>query len=130
MAFRIEGKPVAQKDKAPVQESDYMDFIRSLPCTITGRRGNVQCAHLSTASILYGHLGRGKSQRSHSRWTLPLSAEMHDKQHSKNEIAFWQSYDINPYALALSLYGLWTEQKEHAKERAETILRMHRLSKT
>lgn len=51
----------------------YLDWIRSLPCAVTNARP-VEAAHLSTASMFYGHAGRGLGRKAGDRWALPLAA--------------------------------------------------------
>jgi hypothetical protein len=40
------------------------------------------------------------------KWCTPLCREHHDEQHRHgNELAWWARYEIDPFAVALKLYG-------------------------
>lgn len=104
------------------QEGDYIAFIKKLPCCVTGAN-EVEAAHLSTASVKYGHFGRGKQSKASDRWVLPLSPDQHRKQHSGGEMEYWKSNGINPHELALTLHGIFTElgdcmESQEAAEKA------------
>lgn len=123
----------AQPIGKPVVEKSYHDFIKTLPCLVTGGEG-VDPAHLNTGNGLYGHMGRGKGQKSSSRWVLPLCREQHEAQHAARkmhgdrtgELGYWKAVQINPYLIALILYGLWSEMKDNAYEPACKVVRMAR----
>lgn len=107
------GETVDQSIKAPpVENKTYLDFIRSLPCVITGSQA--EAAHLSFKNEAYGHLGRGKGQKASDCWALPLSPSEHrlsaHSQHNFNEADWWRRTGINPHALARSIYGTYCER--------------------
>jgi hypothetical protein len=111
MSFKLPRHPEAfaggmkaEPEKAP----DYESWVRTLSCVVSGRRP-VETAHLSTANLAYGHTGRGKSQKASSRWVLPLSPDLHADQHRGSETAFWDKHGVNPYLIALALYGAYSE---------------------
>lgn len=123
MGFRIAPATDAftfPKKKASKSPS-YLDFVRSLPCAVTGRYG-VQAAHLSAAAPRYGHYGRGKQRKASDRWVLPMAPEEHARQHNIGEMAFWRAAGINPYILALTLFGLWSDLGEDAAPFAAAII--------
>lgn len=93
------GKP-AKRAKEP----KYLDWIRTLPCVVTGRYG-VQAAHVSFDAPEYGKLGRGKGQKEDDRWALPLNPEHHRRQHEMAEKEFWRLVGIDPCRVALALHG-------------------------
>lgn len=127
MAFRIKSqRPIPVKAK-PVQEAGYFEFIKTLPCVITGM-SPVDPAHLSSASRKYGHAGRGKGQRAHSRWLLPLCRLEHDQQHrfKGGEMKYWKARGVNPHVLALALYGAWLELGHNAEQACRDIIEQHR----
>jgi hypothetical protein len=107
MPHKLPTTPIRPVSK-PVKNKAYLGWIHDLPCIVTGAEG-VQAAHLSTPNLAWGHLGRGMSQKASDRWVLPLSPEMHDEQHSMNEMEFWRKKEINPYPCALALYGLFAD---------------------
>ncbi len=108
-AFSLQPKTAkARKDQS------YLVWLHSVPCIVTGTLP-VDAAHLSTANPKYGHMGRGKGQKAHDRWALPLSAEMHRIQHDIGEDKFWRVgptdpyKQINPWLTALVLHGLYLD---------------------
>lgn len=122
MALAIRKQAFEPIPKAkPAKRASYLDFIRTLPCAVTGRTG-VEAAHLSTASPMHGHYGRGRGTKASDRWTLPLSRAEHSRQHSMNEMAFWAQAGIDPHLLALTLFGLWSDLGEDARPFAEAII--------
>lgn len=116
-----------QASKAPVKEKDYLSFIHKLPCIITGIYG-IEAAHLSTHSKKYGHTGRGGARKASDRWVLPLTKQWHDKQHSMNEMAFWQQNNINPHVLCLALHGVFKEYGDciEAEQLCLEVIELHR----
>ena len=102
-AFSLQPKTAkARKDQS------YLTWVRKCPCIVTGTLP-VEAAHLSTANPKYGHMGRGKGQKAHDRWALPLSPEQHLKQHHWGEMAFWVHSDIDPWLTALVLHGMYLD---------------------
>lgn len=93
------------------KDGGYLKFVRQIPCIVTGTLP-VEAAHLSTANPKYGHTGRGKSQKAHDRWALPLSPEEHRMQHHFGEAAYWLCLPIDPYLTALVLHGLYLDGVE------------------
>lgn len=118
MAYRINKTSTPPPNKKAKRSPSYLNFIRGLPCAVTGRMG-VQAAHLSFADPWYGHYGRAKGTKAPDLFALPLSPESHARQHSGNEEAFWLETGINPHKLALTLWGIWSNYDEYdATERA------------
>ena len=128
MAFEIPKHPEAFviPKRRPEKKPQYLMFIRVLPCCVTGRYG-VEAAHLSTADPIYGHYGRAKGTKASDRWVLPLNPDEHRRQHSGNEMAYWQSVGVNPHELALVLHGIWTDYDENTAIDRATARIMQRL---
>lgn len=84
-------------------DEKYLDWIRSLPCIVTGREA--QAAHVSYAEPAYGKLGRGLGAKESDRWTVPLCQDEHARQHQMNERAYWQSVGIDPCIIAMALFS-------------------------
>ena len=125
MAFEIRKQPMTPIPKAkPRKRGDYLDFIRSLPCAVSGRRP-VEAAHLSTANPPMGHYGRGKGTKAPDRWALPLHPDLHREQHQGNELGFWARHGVDPHTLALSLFGVWSDHGEDAEPYAVAIINQH-----
>jgi len=103
------------------QVGDYISALHRLPCVVTGVYG-VEAAHISFAASEWGHHGRGKGTKAHSRWCLPLSAEQHADQHRMNEAGFWASRGIDPHRLALIIHGLWCEYGDDFVDYAEAVI--------
>lgn len=108
MAFRI-ASSLAPKPIKAVKREPYLQWVRSLPCIVTGQIG-VDAAHISTGNMRYGHAGRGKSQKADDRWALPVIRPEHDRQHGMNEMAYWRAVGINPYVAALVLHGMYVSK--------------------
>lgn len=130
MAYRIAPSQSAPPSKATarVKAGAYLDFIRILPCVITGQRP-VEAAHVSFENRLVGAPGRGKGSKVSDRWALPLSPEMHRQQHSMNEREFWRQQGIDPHMICLTIWGLWCERKEDATEQAEAMILARRIGR-
>ena len=112
--FTIQRPPTAFTKRSAAhrrsrQRADWhLKWLRTLPCVVCGKRGNIHAAHLRAASPRYGKLAVGIGQKPDDCWTIPLCLSHHllgeDAQHHHNELAFWRSHDIDPFALALSLW--------------------------
>ena len=128
MAYRIasvQRDPLPSKASAPIKRKDYLSWLHELPCAVTGKQP-VQAAHLSTAALEYGALGRGKGRKVSDRFCLPLSEEEHHRQHSMRELDYWRQVGINPYVVALALFGLWSDMGDDATPYAVMVLNWHR----
>jgi len=88
--------------------AQHLKWIRTLPCIICGKRGDIHAAHLRAASLQFGKLAIGIAEKPDDCWTTPLCGEHHlfgvDAQHQGHELDFWRGHDIDPFALALSLW--------------------------
>lgn len=122
MAFEIRKTEFTPFPKRkPAKSKDYLSFLHSLPCVVTGA-STVQAAHVSFAAPHFGHYGRGKGTKAPDRWALPLSPEEHARQHSMNEQAYWQSVGINPHLLALVIWGLFSDMGDDAEPFAIAVI--------
>ena len=95
--------------RRPRQRADrHLKWLRTLPCAICGKRGNIHAAHLRAASPRYGKRAVGFGQKPDDCWATPLCADHHllgdDAQHHGNELAFWARNGIDPFAVALALW--------------------------
>lgn len=126
MAFEIrKSAPIAFPKRKPAKSKDYLSFLHSLPCVVTGAT-TVQAAHVSFAAPRYGHYGRGRGTKAPDRFALPLSPEEHARQHSMNEAAYWASVGINPHILAMTLWGLFTDMGDDAEPFAIAVINQYR----
>lgn len=124
MALQIRKASAAPPKAKPVKRGSYLDFIRNLPCAVSGR-SPVEAAHLSTANPPLGHYGRAKGSKAPDRWALPLSPDAHRDQHRMNELGFWRSNGVDPHILALTLFGLWSDLGDEAVPHAVAIINQH-----
>jgi len=116
MAFRLPSNPDAFSvpKKRPEKRKHYLRFIHELPCCISGNMG-VQAAHVSFADPWYGAYGRGKGAKVSDRFALPLSAELHELQHSGklgSEQDFWIKHNVSPHSLANTLFCIYQDYEE------------------
>jgi len=88
-----------------VKDSAHLEFIRQLPCACCGNPIETEAAHLREGALTYGKHYTGKAEKPSDRWVLPLCGFHHREQHQGSEEGFWINYRINPFVLALSLYG-------------------------
>lgn len=88
-----------------IKSEAHLDFIRSLPCVCCGNDIQTEAAHIRSGDPYYGKRNTGMSEKPDDKWTLPLCFEHHGEQHRGNELQFWKRYGVNPFVLALSLYG-------------------------
>lgn len=104
-----------------VLKASHIAFIKTLPCvcckaTYTETLG-CDPAHIRTGSPLHGKEPTGAGERPSDRWCLPLCRHHHDKQHGTgSERNFWAVYRIDPFLLALVLWGVTGD--EHAAVKA------------
>lgn len=118
----------ASKSTKPVKRKGYLSWLHELPCVVTGTMP-VEAAHISTQNLSYGHLGRAKGTKASDRWALPLSPSEHRKQHAGNETLYWQMRGIDPYIVALSLYGLYCDLGPDATDIATQIILGQRIGR-
>lgn len=109
------------KATAPVKSKGFLSWLHSLPC-IVSHVSPVEAAHLSTPNEHYGHLGRAKGRKASDCWALPLSKELHDKQHKGNEMRFWRSHKINPHHAAVVLHNIYSTQGEDGLPHAQQMI--------
>lgn len=131
MASRIEPivpfAPPARQRRPRLVYSQHLKFIRSLPCAITGKRYEIDAAHIRVGSRLYGKRPVGVGEKPSDRWCVPLQHDVHlYSQHARgNELAWWREQGIdNPFALALALFAASIEEDQ---DLAESILAEHRM---
>lgn len=112
--------PSRGKRRPRITDEQYLRWLRTLPCTLTGRRP-VEAAHIRLANPIYGKRETGKSEKPSDRWALPLCADKHREQHGENERLFWLRHGVDPCQVAAALWA-----SEMDDEAAEVILRAAR----
>jgi len=109
--------------KRPREENRaHLAFIRNLPCLVTGRRDNVEAAHIRYQDLAYGKRAAGKGEKPSDAWTVPLHRDVHREQHDAgDEQLWWQEKGIDPVRVALAL-----SQASGDDDAAEIIIRTAR----
>lgn len=127
MASRIvpEGGHRLKPFRTPrVHTRSHLDFIKRLPCVCCWCKGIFVQAddpmHIRSGSSTHGKEAAGGGQTSDDRWALPGCRVHHDQQHDMSEMNFWKLYGIDPFLLALVLWGLTGD--DHA---AVEVIRLH-----
>jgi hypothetical protein len=94
---------MADPFRDPRQHDDeYLNYIRQQRCCICGDDTTVEAAHLRVGSINHDKRDTGMAEKSSDKWALPLCGAHHRQQHAAgNELAWWASYGIDPFALAM-----------------------------
>lgn len=94
-----------------VKVDRHRQFIKTLPCIccMIERGAEIQAddpMHLRDGSPLHGKEPAGAGQTSDDRWTLPGCRAHHNAEHHLgNEKIFWRNLGIDPFLLALVLWG-------------------------
>ncbi len=94
-----------------VKVDRHRQFIKGLPCIccMIERGAEIQAddpMHIRSASLLHGKDETGGGRTADDRWTLPGCRPHHDEQHRGDELGFWQGMGIDPFLLALVLWGV------------------------
>ena len=87
----------------PIKDVLYLRYVRRQPCCICGNDVEVEAHHPRVNSINGDSPGFG--QKASDRWALPLCGRHHREAHSMNEMQFWKSYGIDPFALAMHYHA-------------------------
>lgn len=116
-ATAFSNAPAAGKKRPREKDKDHLEFIRTLPCVVSGVRP-VEAAHIRMADPSYGKRETGTAERPDDRWVVPLSPAMHREQHSGSEAEFWTRHGIDPCKVALALYAVTGDDQQ-----ADIILR-------
>lgn len=95
----------SSKATSSFKDEAHLAFIRKLPSVVSGAYGCDAC-HIRTGSAVHNKKHTGKAQKPSDCWTLPLTREEHDAQHSGDELAFWRLHGIDPFQLAIDLYAV------------------------
>lgn len=111
-----------RKKRPREHDKAHLDFIRGLPCLVTGKRP-VEAAHIRYPDLRYGKPSTGMGEKPDDRWTVPLHPDEHRAQHQVDEEAYWRSVGIDPIPVAMALAGCGQDQEialgiiERARER-------------
>ena len=62
-----------RRQKRPRQHANkHLEWIRTLPCIVTGRRDGIQAAHIRYADPRYAKRAVGTGEKPDDKWTVPL----------------------------------------------------------
>lgn len=86
------------------EEASHLEFIRSLPCLVTGQVGGIEACHVRYGDALFGKRECGKAEKPSDCWTVPLHYLQHRDQHSGDERAWWAGIRMDPLQVALALH--------------------------
>ena len=87
------------------RDEAFLAYVRTLPCTICGAFG-CDPAHIRSAAPQYGKRHTGMAEKPDDKWCVPLCRHHHDEQHARgDELAWWASYGIDPFVIAIELYA-------------------------
>lgn len=101
-AFSITKPAVAKRPRQKIVA--HLDFIRSLPCLITGVR-DVEAAHIRYGNTRWGKRSTGMGEKPDDQWVVPLSQKVHREQHDfGDEELWWREKGIDPVLIALALW--------------------------
>lgn len=91
--------------KSPRERDDvYLSAIRQCQCARCGLLDNVEAAHVRMSSAAHNKRS-GIGEKPDDRWTVPLCAKCHRRQHEIGELTFWHELRISPVQLAIELYA-------------------------
>jgi hypothetical protein len=86
-----------------VRDPGFLAFIRKQPCVHCGQAS--QACHIRSGSRQHGKPSTGMQEKPSDRWCVPMCRSCHGEQHSQNELEFWKSRGVDPFALAVKLYA-------------------------
>lgn len=89
-----------------LHDEKHLAFIRQLPCIVSGDNISVEAAHIRYSDIRVAKRKVGIGEKPDDCWVLPLSGDIHRKQHGMSERAFWDQIGIDPILYALALYAV------------------------
>lgn len=108
-ALAADRKTRGKADRGRERDNAHLAFVRRLPCVATyAETGQLafgcQAAHVRM--VREGKPG-GMGVKPSDKWTVPLTAEQHDKQTNRGgERGFWACLGIDPIDLAARLYAV------------------------
>jgi hypothetical protein len=97
--------------EAPMRRRDrpraivHLRFIQDLSCLTCGRRPPSQAAHVRTGT------DGAMATKPSDRFTVPLCADCHARQHRCGELTFWSTLGIDPVDRAIALWAVSGDEK-------------------
>ncbi len=130
--FRIEPfvvERVPPKRRPRMTYGRHLAFLRKLPCCISGAHP-VEAAHIRTACRKLGKRPVGVSEKPDDIFALPLSPDLHRRQHSiGDEAKFWAEHGLSIYQVCALSLALFAASMAEDQDRAERIIAEHRLAR-
>ncbi|UXN66413.1 hypothetical protein N8E89_25120 (plasmid) [Phyllobacterium sp. A18/5-2] len=117
-AFSITKPAVVKKPRQKI--AAHLDFIRSLPCLITGAR-DVEAAHIRYGNMRWGKRLTDIGEKPDDQWVVPLSTKMHREQVGDEEL-WWREKGIDPVLVAMALWRATGDEQA-----GESIIREARI---
>lgn len=100
-----------------IKSKDYLDYIASLECVVTGRRP-VSCHHESVTRKYSGSL-----KKYFDFGAIPLTHEIHlYERHEWGKQEFWARYELDPVQIVMKLLSEYIELGRDDVELAEDAL--------
>lgn len=101
-------------------EAAHLAFLRTLPCVICHREGDVHAAHIRYASVAHGKRETGAGEKPSDRFAVPLCGHHHlwggkDAQHSRGEKQWWPDQGINDPLVVAALLWLHSGDESNAR---------------
>ena len=87
------------------KDRPHLDWLKTLPCCVTGQEQAIDPAHVRYADPDYGKRQTGGAEKSDDCYAVPLCRTEHDRQHSMNEQEYWRQVGIDPLLLAVKLFA-------------------------
>ena len=86
------------------RDPTYLAWLRTQPCCLCGTTTDIDAAHIRVGSINHDKPEGALGMKPHDRWAVALCRRHHREQHSMNEMEFWLSYGLDPFALAMHFH--------------------------
>lgn len=114
-------EPLRQRQPR-VEDPAHLEFVRTKPCCVCGRKPRSDAAHIRMASPERGKGYTGKGMKPDDRYVTPLCSIIpgvrtgchYDQSDRKSEAAFWERRGLDPFAIA---ERLWVESGADARHR-------------
>lgn len=110
-----------------IKNEPHLNFIRSLPCLVTGTAG-VDAAHIRYSDHRCAKRAVGIGEKPDDKFTIPLCRQEHQKQHSMNEREYWTDLGIDPVFVALALWSVSGDEESGERIVQEARLNMGNLT--
>jgi hypothetical protein len=111
------------KRRPRIRDDRHLEFIRTLPCLLTGRTP-VEACHIRYGDLANGKPATGMGEKPDDEYVVPLHPDLHREQHSMSERVFWERQSVDPVKVSRLLYAVSGNFEEAAK-----VLRLARMNR-